>query len=121
MNPAPAKLLDQFVVAFAGVDHLLAYIKTHLPDNPKDVPFRGGRLRADYEVRPSQTVEMGGVISHKEGHVDQLADPLCSRQAVHTVGRIHRLDCRHMVGFRADAADTVGDVRHLFGMAAHTE
>ena len=60
-------------------DHLLADIDTHGVYHTQDVALSRVRVRAENKVRPSQGVEVYGVIGAVEGIVEHLADFLNNR------------------------------------------
>ena len=121
MHAPPAQHLDHVVVAHAAVDHLLADVHADFVDHAQDVALGRRRIRPHHEVRPAQGVEMRGVVGDVEGHVEHLAQFLDRRGRFDVIEHVQRLGRRHVVRFRADAADAVGDARHFFGGAAHAE
>ena len=80
-----------------------------------------GRVRPDDEVGAAQGVEVGGVVRDVEGAVEQLAQQLRRPRRVHVVDGVGGLGGGHVVRFRADAADAVGQRRHLLDGAADAE
>ena len=118
---APAHHLDHVMVAHAAVDDLLADLQPDLVHHAQDVALGRRRVGADNEVRTAQRVEVRGVVGDVEGRVEHLAHLLGRRRRLDVKQRVQRLGGRHVVRLGADAADAVGDARHLLGRPADAE
>ncbi len=81
----------------------------------------GGAVGADDEVGAAQGVEVGRMVGGEEDAVEQLAQLLGRRRRIDVKHVVQRLGGGHVVGLGADAADAVGQVRHVFGGPAYAE
>ncbi len=113
--------LDDTVPGVPGVDDLLADLRADLLDDAEDVAVGRRRVRSHDEVGTGQDVEVGGVVGDVEGVVEQLAEHPPGARRRDLVHRIGGLGGGHVVGLRADAADAVGESRHVLDRAAHAE
>ena len=95
------------------LQHLAPKLHSHLGDDPEDVTLGGVSLRPHHEVWPSQGVEVGGVVGHVEGTVQQPSQLDGCRWRLHLEYRIQGLGGGHVVGLRADATDALRDDGHL--------
>ena len=118
---AAADHLDDVVALLAGLDDLAADFHADLGQDAQDVALGRRGVRSDHEVGAAQGVEVGGVVGHVEGAVEQLAQELGGPRRVDVVDRVGGLRGGHVVRFRADAADAVGQRRHLLHGAADAE
>lgn len=121
MHAAPTDHLDDVVVALAAGDDLLADFDADFVDDAEDVALPGRGVWPNYKVRAAQGVEVNGVVGDVEGAVEHLAQLLDRRRRLYAVEHVQRLGSGHVVRLGADAADAVGDARHLFGRAADAE
>ena len=121
MDSPAADELDHAVAAAARFDHLAAELEADLADDAEDVALGDRRIGAEDDVRAAQGVEVRRVVGHEEGAVEQLAQQLRRPRRIDAVHRVGRLGRRQVVGLRADAADAVGEGRHLLDRTAHAE
>src|SRR5450756_1746328 len=105
----------------AQVDHGAAGLETDLVDHAEDVARRRVGLGAHDEVRAGEDVEVGGVVGHVERVVEQLAQHAAGGRDLDAEHCVDGLGGRHMVSFRAHAADARRDARQLLYRAADAE
>ena len=121
MDLAPADHLDHVVAVLARLDDLAADFQADLVDHAQDVALGHRGIRTHDEIRAAQGVEVGGVVGDVEGAVEQLAQHLGGARRVDVIDRVGGLGGGHVMRLRADAADAVGEQRHLFHRAADAE
>ena len=121
MDAPTADDLDDAVAGLAGVDDLAADLGADLLDHAEDVALGLGGIRPHDQVRSAEHVEVRGVVGHVEGVVEQLAQHAPGARRRHVVDGVGGLGRGHVVCLRADAADAVGQRRHVLHRSAHAE
>ena len=121
MHLAPADHLDDVMAVFARLDHLAADLQPDLVDHAQDIALGDRSIRAHDEIRTAQGVEVGGVVGEVKAGVEQLAQLLGGGRRIDVVDRIGGLGGRHVMRFRAHAADAVGEQRHFLHRAPDTK
>src|SRR5208337_2067040 len=73
------------------------------------------------EVRPTQGIEVRGMVGGVEDAVKQLPEFLGRRRRIDVEQIVQRLGGRHMMRFGANAADPRREVGHVLGETPHAE
>ena len=105
----------------ARLDHPAADVQADLPDDAEDVPLGDRRVGTDDQVRSAQRIEVSRVIGDEERAVEQLAQELGRPRRIDPVDGIGGLGRGQVMGLRADAADPVGEGRHLLDRPTDAE
>ena len=113
--------LDDTMSGLARVDDRPADLGTDLLDHAEDVALGLGCVRPHDEVRSAEHVEVRGVVGDVEGVVEQLPQHAAGPRHGDTVDRVGSLGGGHVVRLRADAADAVGEGRHVLHGTADAE
>ena len=92
-----------------------------LLDHAEDVALGLGGIGSHDQVGPAEHVEVRGVVGDVERVVEQLAQHAPGSRRGNAVDRVGRLGRGHVMGLRADAADAVGQRRHVLDRSAHAE
>ena len=105
----------------AQLDDGPAGLEADLVDHAEDVALGGIGGRPDDEVGAGEHVEVGRVVAHVEGVVEQLAELAPRGSRLDPEDAVDGLGGGHVVRLGADAADARRDARELLDRAADAE
>ena len=102
----PAEIGHDLADILADPDDLAADLEADLADDAQDVPLGRRSLGPDDEVGAAEEEEMEGVVLHEKGVVDELPELSRRGRGLDVVHRVRGLGRGHVMGRRADAADS---------------